>query len=628
MTEYLAHLVGGILPAMLVALAFSAGFAGTGYGFLRVCGLGRGLMRGLTLWLVSLAAGFAVCAFFCAAVLMSLGTGAFPCALCLFPVLAGIGCLIRFRKEIFSSFSVRNRMPFPVLIVLVPLLFLSIGAFQYPASWDECVYQLAVPQRWLADGRVLLYRDLPYSGFPMLPQFLYVPMMKFGGLAAVKFLLYGGAACFFASLAILACGGIRRNLIGACVFAGSFLIAPLTVHVMISGYVEPMMGSILAAGLMLADASLKAPGKRSDSPGFAVVCGILAGAMAAFKLTGGFAGAAFLLYVLLRKRTGHIRFALFAALAGALFALLFYQRPWITTGNPCYPYLASIFGSPEAMTSSFHHELGTAKFANCSVVTLILLLPGLTFPALSRMFDGVYGLQTLLWAFLVLAALWRRPKRICPALLPLLFLFGSWMMTSPQARFLIPALAFLALIVRDAFPVIRGRAGRIVLWAAVAFSVFSFPPAMYSSYGANLRATASGGDGRRDLLYGRTGDSMLPAVYLLNEQLAHGGKCLLVLEERTLYFPRRCEIGTPFFQDKYFPGGNIPDADGLLKLLDDGGFTCLYIRPPDRNPDYLPQAAALWADDMQASLAALVKRGSLQREPMPGDAELYTRIRR
>ena len=103
------------------------------------------------------------------------------------------------------------------------------------------------------------------------------------------------------------------------------------------------------------------------------------------------------------------------------------------------------------------------------------------------------------------------------------------------------------------------------------------------------------------------------------------GKCLLILEERTLYFPRGCEIGTPFFQDKYFPGGTIPDANDLLKLLDDNGFTCLYARPPDRNPDYLPQAAELWADDMKTSLDALVKRGSLGREPMPGDATLFTR---
>jgi hypothetical protein len=627
MTEYLAHLSGGILPALLVLFAFAAGFAGTGYGFLRVCGLGHCLMRGPAFWLVSTAAGFAVCAFFCAAVLMSLGTGTLACVLCLFPVLAGIGCLVRFRREIFSRFPARNRIPFAVLIVAVPLVLLSIGAFQYPASWDECVYQLTVPRRWLADGRILLYRDLPYSGFPMLPQFLYVPMMKFGGLAAVKLMIYGGTACFFASLALLAYGGVRRNLTAACIFAGSFLIAPLMVHVLVSGYAEPLMGFLLAAGLLLADAVLIAPEKRTESPGFAVACGILAGAMAAIKLTGGFAGAAFLLYVLLRKRGGWVRFALLSAAAGALFAALFYQRPWIATGNPCYPYLGGIFGAPEAMTSSFHHELGTAKFANVSVVTLILLLPGLSFPALSRMFDGGYGLQMLLWSFLLFGALWRRPKRLCAAFLPIVILTGAWMLTSPQARFLIPALAFFARAVRDAFPLVRGRAGRIFLWGTVVFSVLSFPSSMYFTYGANLRATMSG-DGRRDLLYARSGDSMLPAVDILRARLAEGEKCLLVLEERTLYFPRGCEIGTPFFQDKYFPGGRIPDADGLLKLLDDGGFACLYVRPPERNPDYLPQAAILWTDDFRASLDALVKRGALRCEPMPGGAELFVRSSR
>ena len=624
MTEYLADLAGGIVPAMLVALAFGVAFAGTGYGFLRVCGLGRGLMRGLTLLLVSLAAGFAVCAFYSAAVLMSFGTGTLPCVLCLFPVLAGAGCLIRFRKEVFPSFSVRKKMPYEVLIVLVPLIVLSIGAFQYPASWDECVYQLAVPRRWLTDGRILLYRDLPYSGFPMLPQFLYVPMMKFGGLAAVKLMIYGGTACFFAALVLLACGEVKRNLIGACIFSASFLIAPLMVHVLISGYAEPLMGSLLAAGLLLADTAMKAPGKRAESPGFAIACGILAGAMAAIKLTGGFAGAALLLYILIRKRRFDVRFILLFAAAGALFAGLFYQRPWIATGNPCYPYFGRVFGSPDILTSNYHHLLGTAKFSGFSIVTVILLLPGLTFPALSRMFDGVFGLQALLWSGLLLIAFWRRPKRICAAFLPLAFLVLAWLKSSPQARFLIPSLAFLALAMRDAFPLVRKRAGIIFLWAAVAFSLFSFPPAVYSTYGANLRATFTG-DGRRDLLYGRTGNSMLPAVDILRDRLAKGGKCLLVLEERTLYLPRGCEIGTPFFQNKYFPGGAIPDADGMLKMLDEGGFICLYVRQPDRNPDYLPQAADVWTDQFFATLDALVQRGDLVPEEMPGGAALLVR---
>ena len=625
MSGYLAHLCGGILPALLVALAFAAGFMGTGYGFLRICGLGRGLMRGLTLVLVSLAAGFALCAFFCAAVLMSLGTGKLSCSVCMFPVLAGIGCLIRFRSEIFPVFSAGKRIPFPLPAVLIPLLILSINAFQYPASWDECVYQLAVPERWLADGHVQLYRDLPYSGFPMLPQFLYVPMIRFGGLSAVKLLIYGGAACFSASLTLLACGGIRRNLAAACVFAGSFLLAPIMVHVLLSGYVEPLMGSLLAAGLLLADAALKAPGKRADAPGFAIACGILSGAAAAIKLTGCFSGAALLLYILLRKHGGYVRFFLLFALAGTLFALMFYQRPWIATGNPCYPYLGGLFGSPDAMTSEFHHQLGTVKFAGISIVSVILLLPGLAFPALFRMFDGSFGIQMLLWAFLVLIALWLRPKRLFAASLSLVFLVAAWLLTSPQARFLIPALAFLALAVRDALPLVRGRAARIFLCAAGVFAVVSFPSSVYSAYGANLRATVAGADGKRDILYGRTGDGMLPAVDILRGRLANGGKCLMIQEERMLYFPRGCEIGTPFFQEKHFPGGKIPDAAGLLKLLDDGGFVCLYMCPPEKNPDYLPQAAVLWTGDLKTALETLVKTGGLRRELMPGGAELYTR---
>ena len=118
---------------------------------------------------------------------------------------------------------------------------------------------------------------------------------------------------------------------------------------------------------------------------------------------------------------------------------------------------------------------------------------------------------------------------------------------------------------------------------------------------------------------------MLSAVDILRGRLAKGGKCLMVLEERTLYFPRGCEIGTPFFQDKHFPGGKIPDADGLLKLLDDGGFTYLYVRPPDRNPDYLPQAAVLWTQDFNAALDRLVEQRRLVPEPLPGDAYLFTR---
>ena len=618
LTALLARMNGGCLSAVLLALASAAAFAGTGYGFLRVCCQGRGLPRGPVLWLVSTAVGFAVCTFYCGAVLMSLGTGTFPCALCAFPVLAGAGCLIRFRREIVPLSPENKRIPFAVLFVLIPLLLLSVGAFQYPASWDECVYQLAVPKRWLEDGRILLYRDLPYSGFPLLPQFLYVPLMKAGGFAAVKLMLYLASACFFASLVLLASGGIRRNLTAACVFAASFLIAPLTVHILLSGYAEPLMAFLLAAGLLLAVSASESSSAQTDSPGLAAVCGVLGGAMASFKLTGGFAAAALLLYLLLRQKNARVRIRTFAvfALTGGLFALLFYQRPWIASGNPFYPYFGGLFGSPEYMTSQYHHLLGTEKFMKPSVVTAILLLPGLAFPALSGMFDGVFGLQTLLWSGLMLIALWKRPKRVFAAVLPMAFLGVCWFFSSPQARFLLPAMAFAALILRDAFPLLRKRPGRVFLWAVAAASVVSFPLGVVASYGSNLRAMANGPAGLRDILYGRTGDAMLPGADTMAMHRAEGntGKCLLILEERTLYYPDGCEIGTPFFQDKYFAGGAIPDPDGLLKLLDDGGFEwlCVNLGAPDRNPDYLPQAAMLWTGAMAKTLADCRARNALE----------------
>ena len=106
------------------------------------------------------------------------------------------------------------------------------------------------------------------------------------------------------------------------------------------------------------------------------------------------------------------------------------------------------------------------------------------------------------------------------------------------------------------------------------------------------------------------------------------GKCLMILEERTLYFPSGCEIGTPFFQDKYFPGGAIPDADGLLKLLDDGGFEWLYMNLPDRNPDYLPQAALLWTGPMAAALEDCLARGELEPVLNRGGSVLFRRAKR
>ena len=54
-------------------------------------------------------------------------------------------------------------------LALLVLGGLTLGpALDWPEGWDELVYHAQLPQRWLRDGGMAVYGDLPYSGFPSL----------------------------------------------------------------------------------------------------------------------------------------------------------------------------------------------------------------------------------------------------------------------------------------------------------------------------------------------------------------------------------------------------------------------------------------------------------------------------
>jgi len=579
----------------------------------------------------SLSLGFVVSAFFLA-LGAEAGHGLFGAVALLLKVAGIVGFWFMVKDADFFRFLARRNYwsPFPLfpLLILLGLLIGSIGAFQYPASWDECVYQLAVPVRWVADGRPHFYADLPYSGFPMLPQFIWMfAIASGGGLAAVKLLIFCMTASFFIQLYLLMATPRTRPAAG--IFVLSFLFAPVMLHVLISGYAEPVQACLTASALSLLQ-------KKGISRQTMLLTGILAGGIASIKLTGAFSAAAVLFYAFLcaNKKLRLSQFAVFVASA-VMVALPFYLRSWILTGSPCYPYFAGLFGAPSAEVSTFHKLLGTSKFASRSIPTLILLLPGLAFPAISDMFDGVYGLQLILWLIPLLIAFsmrFRRCEKILIPLFPLLFLVVCWFLSSRQARFLLPALVFLALSLHNSTPAML-RAGKhfrfFFLAAVVMAAAMAIPRSVPSAYASNLRAMIHQGmDGKRDILFGRTGDSMLPLAELLRTSPLKDipGKCLLILEERTLYLPSgRCEIGTPCFQDKYFPSGVIPSKDDLYDMLVRQDISMVFLRMPENNPDYLPQYSDVWFPVLWDALSRLVKEDKLTAQALPGPALLYIR---
>ena len=60
-----------------------------------------------------------------------------------------------------------------------------------PFSWDEQTYQLAVPVSWLLRGDCAPTADLPYSAFPLMPQFLLLWGIKWSGIGVAKLLILG-----------------------------------------------------------------------------------------------------------------------------------------------------------------------------------------------------------------------------------------------------------------------------------------------------------------------------------------------------------------------------------------------------------------------------------------------------
>ncbi len=575
-------------------------FAGSGLFALRAHA-SRTLRASLCLFLIGLAASFVL---YGTDVAAAFGTAQ---ALCLCGACGMLLCIVSASPDDFL------RRRWLSLLLFTPLFAIfSLGSLQFPGAWDECVYQLAIPRHWLAAGDIVFRRDIPYCGFPLLPQFVFIPLMKYGGFVAAKLLLFLGAVGFFS--AMLALFSRKRERATGIVFVLSFLICPLVLSMFAGGYVEPLLGFLLAAALLAVD--------RNEEPDLRTYCalGLLAGAMASFKLNGAFPAACLLIHLILKSR-GRID-----ARKGAAFCLIalvvaapFYLRVVLETGSPLYPY----YGAAGAVTSEYHHALGTEKFDN-GVRWLPFLLFALSLPNLRRLYDGSFGLSLLPWLGIACLPLVRRRKQkdaLC-AWIPLAIYALLWFFTSPQARFLLPSLAFLALAVRPVAAWLSVR-GKFFLAAVLVCAACSVPPDAPRLYALNWAALLRGGDKPLETLNGRVGNDYLALCDILRQGVGGEGTILLLGEERTLYLPERCEVGTPFFQEKWLEDGRIPDADALHRLFLERGVTAVYLRLPEGNPDLLPRYAIRWLEPAALRMNELCASGRAKIVHAFGKSALY-----
>ncbi len=513
-----------------------------------------------------------------------------------------------------AAASLRAAPPLP-LLSLAALALVTLGpALCYPGGWDELVYHITLPQRWLADMRPAVYTDLPYSAFPSLPQLLFWFMAPLDVIIAPRLLVW---ACWL--LCLVALYRLARRLlppVSSLVVTAAFGLGRTMLMVAADAYAEPLVVLNLAAILLSTRAK-----PRGNDAGSAPILGVLVGGAAAVKLTGAALAATPAIWFATRARHTHTRRVLarsaVAAGVAVCVALPFYCRPWLATGNPLYPYFAQWFGgAPTALAvSRFHHDIGSVRFGLQSIQALLSAPVLLAFHR--DTYDGAFG-----WQFLVLIALaavgiaraLRRPSRR-PLLIPAwtaLALYLFWFFTSQQARFLAPAALALTLAAATGLRAITSRRARQALLGALCLATLLSMPVANSGYYFYSWSAVLGRTPLQDYVHTGTGGNYLTAVDVVYHTTPPNAHLLLLFEHRGLYIPRRHTIGTPYFQEQLLtPPGSQHDPESVQQTLERHGITHVLMAVAATGPDLLPRYVEQ-SQQLARSLAWLAKTGQLR----------------
>lgn len=513
--------------------------------------------------------------------------------------------LIRHDGETYVPES-RLAVPFSGDWLWAGPLFLTLGpALTLPTGWDELVYRCVVPRRWMAEGALQVDWDLPYSGFPALQEILHWTVGPIESFIAPKLISWG---CWILGLGMLR-GVILSRVPGwsGRVLFLSFALAPASLLISANCYAETLLFMDLAALLWLVETADRDPRMTT---GWQVpwLAGLLSGGAAAVKLTGlPFLLIGPLIAISRSPRPGRTRWVRGAGCfaTALLFCLPFYVRPWLATGNPFFPYLESLFtDDPGRLAmSEYHHAIG-GNFGFRSGAGFFAAPILLAFQ--ERLYDGSFGWQWLVVLSLVGWGLVRHSGRSSPPFLETAvagLLYGFWYLTAQQARFAVPAMAALLPMAAAGLVGLSVPMRRAVTTLLCGLAVWSLPWKTAGYYVGSWE-TIGGAWSWRDYVDDGTDGIYVPVVEAVRDRTPADAHLLLLLEHRSLYLPRRCTIGTPFFQPRGLSGLDSGRAKDLGERLDALGATHLLLARMPIGPD----RDAEWFERMTPLLAAIERR--------------------
>lgn len=267
-------------------------------------------------------------------------------------------------------------------------LIVTLGpALTYPSGWDELVYHIELPRRWLTISSFSIQNDLPYSALPSLPEVICWLVAPIEHLVAPRLLVWVMWVNGILLFRELLTGIVSRATAEVLVWS----VAASRVSLMISAnfYVESFLWADTAALCCL----LLAP--KSINHRSVYVAGVIVGAAVATKMTAiGLAAFLPVAWWLVRSsKTLPAHRVVFSLCIAFLFALPFYLRAWMHCGNPFSPYFAEWFTTDPAivLNSEFHHELAAGNFGIPGWQGFAAAPFAIAFAR--EVYDGTFGIQ-------------------------------------------------------------------------------------------------------------------------------------------------------------------------------------------------------------------------------------------
>jgi len=316
-------------------------------------------------------------------------------------------------------------------------------AFAPEIKYDAVYYQLAMVREFLQQGSVAQLPNLFASNFPLVPQLVYASSVALSGALDSAKLVHLFIGCAVA-LAIFATGSQLHSRYAGVLGAILWLSVPLVLWEMSTAYVDLfsvlyVLLSVLATILWI----------ERQHPSYALVAGVFCGLGLGIKITAALpalslGGAVLILFIRNRRGlTTWIGAAGIAAVVGAPW----YLRSYLLTGNPVFPFLNSLFRSPqwELVDDTFNF----ANFGLGSAPSDLLLSPFRLVTQSSRfgeMPDGALGLLPMIGAVALVGGLIARDRRLAFLALSAAGASVLWFVSAQYGRYLLPILAIEAVL--------------------------------------------------------------------------------------------------------------------------------------------------------------------------------------